>query len=108
MVEQTGHGVPKIVSVYGKEAFELADNHITVTIPFSFEPSMVQTNYDNLPKSHATVMTIIRRNPRFTIGEIAAAAGLSQARIGQIIADLKEMGKLVRKGGKRGGFWETN
>jgi predicted HTH transcriptional regulator len=107
MVEQTGHGVPKIVSVYGKDAFELADNHITVKIPFAFEPSMAQSSYDDLPKSHAAVLKIIRNNPRFKTSEIAEAAELSQARIGQIISDLKEMGKLKRVGGKRGGIWET-
>jgi len=107
MVEQTGHGVPKIVSVYGKDAFELADNHITVKIPFAFEPSMAQANYDGLPKSHAAVLKIIRENPLFKTEQIAKAAGLSRTRIGQIIADLKEMGKLVRIGGKRDGFWET-
>ena len=107
LVEQTGHGVPKIVSVYGKDAFELADNHITVKIPFAFEPSMAQSSYDDLPKSHAAVLKIIRNNPRFKTSEIAEAAELSQARIGQIISDLKEMGKLKRVGGKRGGIWET-
>ena len=107
MVEQTGHGVPKIVSVYGKDAFELADNHITVTIPFAFEPTMAQANYDGLPKSHAAVLKIIRENPLFKTDQIAKAAGLGRTRISQIIADLKEMGKLVRVGGKRAGFWET-
>ena len=107
MVEQTGHGVPKIVSVYGKDAFELADNHITVKIPFAFEPSMVQSSYDDLSKTHAKVFRIIRENPRFKTEEIAAAAGLSRARVSQIIADLKELGRLTRIGGKRGGFWET-
>lgn len=107
MVEQTGHGVPKIVSVYGKDAFELADNHINVKIPFAFKPSMVQTNYDNLPKSHATVLKIIHENPLYKMEEIAKAADLGRTRITQIIADLKKMGKLVRIGGKKGGYWET-
>ena len=107
MVEQTGHGVPKIAGVYGKDAFELADNHITVRIPFAFEPSMVQTNCDGLPKSHAAVLKIIRENPRYKTEEIADAAGLGKTRIGQIVADLKEMGRLERVGGKKGGFWRT-
>ena len=66
-----------------------------------------QANYDGLPKSHAAVLKIIRENPLFKTDQIAKAAGLSRTRIGQIIADLKEMGKLVRIGGKRDGFWET-
>ena len=107
MVEQTGHGVPKIVSVYGKEAFELADNHITVKIPFAFEPSMVQANYDGLPQNHAAVLKTIRENPFFTITQIAEAVGLGKTRTGQIISELKGMGRLERIGGKKGGFWQT-
>ena len=107
MVEQTGHGVPKIVGIYGRDAFELADNHITVRIPFAFEPSMAQSNYDGLPKSHAAVLKIIRENPLYKTGEIADAAGLGKTRVGQIVADLKKMGKLERVGGKKGGFWRT-
>ena len=34
-VEQTGHGVPLIVDIYGKESFEIMDNFINVTIPFT-------------------------------------------------------------------------
>lgn len=34
-IEQTGHGVPLIVSRYGKEVFDISENFITVTIPLS-------------------------------------------------------------------------
>ena len=33
-IEQTGHGVPLIVSRYGREAFDISENFVTVTIPF--------------------------------------------------------------------------
>ena len=39
--------------------------------------------------------------------EIAKTADLGRTRISQIIADLKKMGKLVRIGEKKGGYWET-
>ena len=32
--EMSGRGVPRIVDIYGKEAFEFRDNAIVVTIPF--------------------------------------------------------------------------
>ncbi len=34
-IEQTGHGVPLIVSKYGKEVFDITENFITVTIPLN-------------------------------------------------------------------------
>ena len=36
-VEHTGYGVSTIISKYGKEAFEIFDNYIRVTIPFNAE-----------------------------------------------------------------------
>ena len=37
LIEQTGHGVPLIVSKYGRNVFEITENFITVTLPFSKE-----------------------------------------------------------------------
>ncbi len=34
IVEQTGHGVPKVVKKYGEEAYDFGTSTITVTIPF--------------------------------------------------------------------------
>lgn len=34
-VEQTGHGIPLIVTNYGKQAFTILDHYIIVTIPFN-------------------------------------------------------------------------
>lgn len=35
IVEHTGHGIPKIISKYGKEAFDIHDTYINVVIPFN-------------------------------------------------------------------------
>ena len=37
IVDHTGHGVPIIIEKYGREAFDISDNHIIVTIPFNQE-----------------------------------------------------------------------
>ena len=36
-VEQTGHGIPEIISHYGKEVFDVNDHYINVVIPFDKE-----------------------------------------------------------------------
>ena len=107
MVEQTGHGVPKIVSVYGREAFELAENHITVKLPFAFEPTMAQTVFDGLSKSAATVLGVVLEHPLYKIEEIANAIGLGRTRVAQIITELKALGRLERVGSKKGGYWKV-
>lgn len=37
LVERTGHGIPLIVSKYGKEAFDIYDNYIKVIVKFNKE-----------------------------------------------------------------------
>ena len=38
MTGQDGHGVRTIIQNYGRDAFHISDNGVTVTIPFAFEP----------------------------------------------------------------------
>ena len=35
IAEHTGHGIPKIIGKYGKEAFGMHDTYINVVIPFN-------------------------------------------------------------------------
>lgn len=108
LVEQTGHGNLVIVAKYGRDAFDIQDSHITVTIPFAFVPSMSEIDTDNLLPSHIKVLKAIKNNPQKTIKEIAAMAGIGATRTSEIIADLKSMGRLERIGGKKGGYWKVN
>ena len=107
MVEQTGHGVPQIVGIYGREAFELAENHITVTLPFAFEPTIHQVNDVGLPPSHAATLKLLKMHPLYTLDELAKELRMSKARVSQIVAELKAAGKLERIGGRKGGYWQV-
>ena len=40
-MEQTGHGIPLIISNYGKQAFDIMENFINVTIPFNYEKKYI-------------------------------------------------------------------
>ena len=106
-VEQTGHGVPKIISVYGKEAFHLAENHITVTIPFTFKLEGQNTPASALTQSQKTVYDAIREYPTATTQKLSKLTLLSQARISQIIRELKQLNLISREGSRRSGYWKT-
>ncbi|MBQ3697655.1 MAG: hypothetical protein II883_07015, partial [Spirochaetales bacterium] len=108
MVEQTGHGVPLIVSKYGRQAFELGENHITVRIPFSYEISSTKKDYSMLNRSQESVYMLVSETPTIRTDEIAQKTDLSISRINQIIKELKGMDKLERKGSKKLGYWETH
>ena len=107
LVEQTGHGNLVIVDKYGKDAFSINENHITVTIPFAFTPSMKSVDVSELSVTETKVLMALKDNPTFTLKEIAAFCQLGTSRVSVIISTLKERGKLVRVGSKKNGYWKV-
>ncbi len=107
MIEQTGHGNLIIVDKYGKDAFNINENYIIVTIPFAFTPSMKQIDVNGLSPTHAKVLLAIKDNPTFTRKELSTFCGIGTTRVGELIKDLKELGKIERVGGKKGGYWKV-
>ena len=77
------------------------------TIPFAFEPSMKQIDVNELTPIQSKVLMAIRENPLFTIKELALYCQLGTTRIRELIKELKEKGKIVRKEAKKGGYWEV-
>lgn len=71
------------------------------TIPFAFEPSMKQIDVNELTPIQSKVLMAIRENPLFTIKELAFYCQLGATRIRELIKELKEKGKIVRKGAKK-------
>ncbi len=107
IVEQTGHGNLVIVSRYGREAFEISDSHITVKIPFAFEPSMNTVSSDGMHPSQQKVLKAIKDNPQLSQKQLAAICGLSVPRLAQIVSYLKQTGRIERIGSNRNGYWEV-
>ena len=107
LVEQTGHGVPKIVSVYGKEAFSISDNYIIVTLRFPYEIKYKQDRKSNLSKSQEKVLTAISNDPLIKTSGINKVTNLSESRVNVIIKQLKEMNMIRRVGSKKTGYWEV-
>ncbi len=108
MIEQTGHGNLVVVDKYGKDVFSINDSHITVTIPFAFTPSMKQFDVNGLSPMQMKVLKVIKENPTFTIKEIATFCNIGTTRVGEVMRELKELKKIERIGGKKGGYWQVN
>lgn len=106
LAEQTGHGNQEIINAYGREAFEITDSHITVTIPFAFEPAMKKIILDGLSPTEIKVLMAIKDRPLANKQELAEMCGLGTTRITQIISELKQKGKINRTGARKGGYWE--
>jgi predicted HTH transcriptional regulator len=106
IVEQTGHGVPEIVKHYGREAFNITNNHIIVTLKFPFELSQKQTDYQTLNPSQKKVLIAISNQPTITTNELTKVVGLGISRINVLIKELKKLGKIKRIGSNKNGYWE--
>ncbi len=108
LVEQTGHGVPEIIKHYTKDAFEITDNHIIVTLKFPFTIRTGENDFSNLSPSHVNVLKAIINVPSITISELENITGLKSSRISTILKELKELGKISRVGSNKNGYWEVH
>ena len=106
-VEQTGHGVPEIIKKYGREAFEITENHLKVTLRFPFELEARQQNLSGLSESEKKVFLAIKAQPYILTDEIGQMTNLGISRVNQIIRELKDDGKIRRVGSKKTGHWEV-
>ena len=108
IVEQTGHGVLEIIKNYGKEAFDITQNHIIVTLKFPFLLNNEGNIFSTLNQSQAKVLKALITNPEITKEEIAKVVNLSVPRISIILKELKELGKITRSGARKNGYWVVN
>ena len=116
IVEHTGHGVPTIIRKYGKEVFDITDNHIMVTIPFerSVLNEVIQNNVGinvatnvDINKTEKDIMEIILREPRATYGVIAEKIEKTPKTVERNLSKLKEKGYVIRQGSKKSGWWKV-
>ena len=77
--EKSGRGVPKIVEIYGREAFKFEENDIVVTIPFNRVGQVgnnvgdkVGNNQGTLNKTRQTILSEMRNNPNITKAELSS------------------------------------
>lgn len=109
--EQSGHGVPTIVSNYTEKAFNFDSNMIVVTIPFAYVPDAVafrkklEEQATRLIESHRKVLAFLLNNPDSTLSDAAKACSLSLGGVKKIVQSLKKDGLIKREGNKKNGSW---
>lgn len=107
IVEQTGHGNMVIIQEYGKEAFDIQENYIVVSIPFAFSPAMKALDTAGLSPAQAKVLLAIKDNPTYTLKELSVYCNLGTSRLSEILSALKDLDRIERVGGKKGGYWRV-
>ncbi|MBQ9437429.1 MAG: winged helix-turn-helix transcriptional regulator [Lachnospiraceae bacterium] len=110
-VEQTGHGIPLIVSNYGKQAFDVMDNYVNVTIPFNKSMSASKTSsvsHVSLKGSQLKIYNILLAHPEYTIKDLVHDSSLSDGYVRKILNELKSEGRIERIGSNKTGYWKAN
>ena len=110
--ERSGRGVPKIVSVYGKESIKIEKNRITITIPFNrigvnafnIVSDKVYNKVTN--KTEDMMLDLIRDNPNITISQFVIKTNLSEPGIKKNLKKLKDKNLIRRVGSNKNGYWE--
>jgi predicted HTH transcriptional regulator len=111
--ERSGRGVPKIVSVYGKESIKIEKNRIIVTIPFkkaginSFTIVSNKVTNKVTNKTDDKIIELIRDNQNITIQQIMVKTGLSEPGVKKNLKQLKEKEIIKRVGSNKKGYWEV-
>ncbi len=111
--EKSGRGVPKIVEIYGREAFKFEENDIVVTIPFN-RVGQIGNNVGNkvgnirstLNQTRQIILSEMRNNPNITKVELSRILGLSTTAIDNNITFLKKNGYIERIGSNKTGYWK--
>ncbi len=110
-IEQSGHGVPRIVSSYGREAFHITDSGLKVTIPFRFTPRCVfarRSNYQirgTLNVEERMIIEYMEVDDEAKISDIADSIGISLSKTKKLIVSLKSRNMIENKGTNRRSKW---
>ena len=108
-VEQTGHGIPLIVSTYGRQAFEVMNNYVNVTIPLNISDSKETSDIlTSLNRSQLKIYRLLQLHPEYTIKELVRESSLSDGYVRKILNELKSRGHISRVGSNKTGYWNVN
>ncbi len=110
IVDHTGHGVPIIIEKYGRDAFEISDNHIIVTIPFDLEVMKtinVGVNVGvNLNKNERQIIELILNDPTLTAEKLSIKINKTKRTAERYLKSLQEKGYIERNGSDKNGYWK--
>ena len=115
LTEHTGHGIPTILARYGKDAFEIEDSYILITIPYdSAVLEELSGKHDvglnvgtnvGLNATEKKILGILLSNPDEIAENIATSIGVTKRTIERNLKKLQEKGFLLRSGSRKTGKW---
>lgn len=107
--ERSGRGVPKIIDIYGREAFDFRKNSIAVNIPFNKIKKIKYSDESHkfLSPKRRQILEEIRSNPKVTQVQLSVIVGMGLTAVEKNIRFLKENGYIERIGANKTGYWKV-
>ena len=119
IVEHTGHGIPKIIEKYGKEAFDIHDTYINVIFPFNkkvMETMLYGKNdgkndgknlSEELTDNEKRILLELINNPSIPYDTLVVELGISRRTVSRVFVSLVEKGYIERIGTNKKGYWKV-
>lgn len=108
IVEHTGHGIPKIIEKYGKEAFDIHDTYINVIIPFNKKVTDTMASgknlSDDLSENEKRILLKLINNPSIPYDTLVVELGISRRIVSRVFVSLVEKGYIERVGTNKKGY----
>lgn len=109
LTEHTGHGIPVIVSKYGRGVFHIGDTYINVVIPFDMAVSKekrqnVSINV-RINRTQGRILQCILEKPDITSKTLAERLELSPRTIARALQYLQQTNIIQRTGSRKNGSW---
>ncbi len=113
LTEHTGHGIPVIVSKYGREVFHISDSFINVAIPFDAEVVNAKRqnagidvgNHVRMNKTQRRVLQCLLEKPDLSANAMAEMLELSSRTIARALLHLQQASIIQRVGSRKNGSW---
>ena len=109
LAEQTGHGIPIITELSGKDAFDIGGHYLDVRIGYNFEPDYTALRKakdfltNDLTEYQKNIVNYLLKNPSATMKEISVALSVSESGVKKAMSHLQTIGLVKRKGSKKTG-----
>ena len=110
IVEHTGHGIPKIIEKYGKEAFDIHDTYINVILPFNKKVTDTMASgknlSDDLSENEKRILLELINNPSIPYDTLVVELGISRRTVSRVFVSLVEKGYIERVETNKKGYWK--
>ena len=110
LTEHTGHGIPVIVSKYGRDVFHIGDTYINVTIPFDMDVTMangqnVRIINVRINRTQRQILQCLLDKPGMTSKVLAEKLEHSPRTIARALQQLQQANIIQRTGSRKNGSW---